>query len=131
MTSAEAAAAVGRQDADWRQLANCTSYDDALFYDSYGRDGIALAKKICRRCPVARECLTYALEHREPYGIWGGTTPKERFAMLAAKNGPPRGHYYQAIHAIDDGTLPAKDVAAIVGCTPSIVYNYRHRVRPR
>jgi len=36
------------------------------------------AKAICTVCPVKVECLDFALEIREPYGIWGGLTETER-----------------------------------------------------
>jgi len=42
----------------------------------------AQAKAICARCPVRAECLEYALDTREAYGIWGGATEDERRAML-------------------------------------------------
>ena len=32
----------------------------------------------CRQCPLQRKCLLSAVEAGEPYGIWGGLTPKER-----------------------------------------------------
>ncbi|HLE38305.1 MAG TPA: WhiB family transcriptional regulator [Acidimicrobiia bacterium] len=36
------------------------------------------AKAICSVCSVNEECLEFALEIREPYGIWGGLTETER-----------------------------------------------------
>ena len=41
------------------------------------------AKAVCMVCPVKQECRDYALEIREPYGIWGGLTEAERRQMLA------------------------------------------------
>ena len=29
-------------------------------------------------CPVASECLTWAIETNQSEGVWGGHTPKER-----------------------------------------------------
>ena len=40
------------------------------------------AKAICAECPVVTECLDYALEIREPHGIWGGLSEGERRVML-------------------------------------------------
>lgn len=40
------------------------------------------AKDICMSCPVQQACLDYALDTREPFGIWGGFTEHERRAML-------------------------------------------------
>lgn len=39
---------------------------------------ITEAKRICGMCPVRVECLTYAVERRQYFGIWGGTTEEER-----------------------------------------------------
>lgn len=33
---------------------------------------IARAKHLCKTCPVQAECLTGAIERREPWGVWGG-----------------------------------------------------------
>lgn len=44
-----------------------------------------LAKSICRSCPVRERCLDYALDNREPYGIWGALTERERRKLLAKK----------------------------------------------
>ena len=42
------------------------------------------AKAICDLCEVREECLKYALEHDERFGIWGGKTEQERYQF--AKN---------------------------------------------
>jgi WhiB family redox-sensing transcriptional regulator len=33
---------------------------------------VELAKRLCLDCPVREECLSGALERREPWGVWGG-----------------------------------------------------------
>lgn len=38
------------------------------------------AKLMCADCPERLRCLAWALEHHE-WGIWGGTTDKERAQM--------------------------------------------------
>ena len=38
----------------------------------------ALAIVGCHSCPLLEQCFTYALEHREASGIWGGSMPHER-----------------------------------------------------
>ena len=52
------------------------------------------AKAICRSCPVADHCLTYALEYREPHGVWGGLNEIERRELMVrseAGGEPPVG----------------------------------------
>lgn len=62
-------------------------HDPELFFpagreDSYlFRARAEQAKAICDSCPVAAECLTWALETGQDAGIWGGTTPSERRAL--------------------------------------------------
>src|SRR5699024_397846 len=36
------------------------------------------AKKVCVSCEVRAECLEYALENDERFGIWGGLSERER-----------------------------------------------------
>jgi WhiB family redox-sensing transcriptional regulator len=63
--------------ADWRDRARCRDVDPELFFP-VGTTGPALfqeqsAKEVCSLCPVAKECLTWALsQRREMAGIWGG-----------------------------------------------------------
>jgi len=44
------------------------------------------AKQICCRCAVINECALWALKTREPYGIWGGMSEKERAGMLGVQS---------------------------------------------
>ena len=41
----------------------------------------ARAKSICAACAVRKPCLAYAVEIREPHGIWGGMNEAERRAF--------------------------------------------------
>ncbi len=43
----------------------------------------ARAKEICVDCGVRAACLDYAIEIREPHGIWGGLNEAERRQLLA------------------------------------------------
>lgn len=55
-----------------------------FFPEPGGRGDVKRAMACCRRCPLRRPCLTYALsvEARLPkssrHGIFAGTTPNER-----------------------------------------------------
>ncbi len=67
---------------DWAESAACKSERIDLFYGADGRNGPRVnedeAKRICRSCSVVTQCLAWAVETGEPWGIWGGTTPEER-----------------------------------------------------
>jgi WhiB family redox-sensing transcriptional regulator len=41
-----------------------------------------VAKRTCQQCVVRPECALYALVSRQPYGIFGGLTPKDRRGIL-------------------------------------------------
>ncbi len=43
-----------------------------------------VATELCARCPVAGACLAWALSVGDCHGVWGGTTARERRAMLVA-----------------------------------------------
>lgn len=65
----------------WRDKAACLGTDSNLFFlDNDGRAKVVAkrAKAICARCPVQTECFDYAIETRQPYGIWGGVTKRQR-----------------------------------------------------
>lgn len=76
---------------EWQMNASCRDIDGSLFFHpdnerGEAREGrVAAAKRICEGCPVRRECLRYALESGERYGIWGGTTEEERRAARARR----------------------------------------------
>ncbi|MFI9331287.1 WhiB family transcriptional regulator [Kitasatospora sp. NPDC052868] len=73
---------------NWQLAAECRDVDASLFFHPFGERGQAHddreeeAKKVCEGCRVRRECLRYALEVREPYGVWGGLTESERAVLL-------------------------------------------------
>jgi WhiB family redox-sensing transcriptional regulator len=66
---------------EWTALAVCGQTDPEEFFPEKGGT-TALAKKICRSCPVTAQCLDYALTHNEQFGIWGGRSPAERGVLL-------------------------------------------------
>jgi len=39
---------------------------------------------LCGTCAVQGPCLAWALQVGDCHGVWGGTTPRERRAMLVA-----------------------------------------------
>jgi WhiB family redox-sensing transcriptional regulator len=43
------------------------------------------AKRICAGCEIRVECLAWALATREQYGVWAGTTPRQRRRIRALR----------------------------------------------
>lgn len=69
---------------DWRTMASCREVTVSFFPGS-SRDERQQAREAmstCMRCPVRLACLQWAVEHKEYYGIWGGTTEAERRRMI-------------------------------------------------
>lgn len=73
----------------WWDLAACRGEDASSFFapayfekraEKLARE--AVAKSYCRRCRVREECLEYALDLRDPHGVWGGLNEMERRAVL-------------------------------------------------
>jgi WhiB family transcriptional regulator, redox-sensing transcriptional regulator len=70
---------------DWRRDAACREEDPELFFP-VGTSGPALrqadeAKAVCHRCPVASDCLAWALATGQDAGVWGAMTEDERRAV--------------------------------------------------
>jgi WhiB family redox-sensing transcriptional regulator len=72
------------QDEQWRNSGSCRDENPSLFFapdhesPHQRRLRETAAKAICARCPVRTACRAYALRTGELYGIWGGTTERER-----------------------------------------------------
>ena len=59
--------------------ATCRGLDSEMFYAESGA-AIMKAKTLCASCPVREKCLEWAIK-REEFGVWGGTTARERAAI--------------------------------------------------
>lgn len=66
----------------FRDTARCAETDPELFFPTKGGSAVT-ARWICARCESRTECLTWALDQNERFGIWGGTSPPERRKILA------------------------------------------------
>ena len=80
---------VQQVDQNWQMQAACRGPHSVVFFpptqferkdDKLQRE--SRAKEICSDCSVKRDCLDYALEIREPHGIWGGLNEVERKVLL-------------------------------------------------
>lgn len=62
----------------------CAQVDPALWFPEKGKSSEA-AKAVCHTCPVEAKCLTWALDTRQGFGIWGGLDDRERVNLLRRK----------------------------------------------
>lgn len=63
----------------WKQLGNCKGTDPEFFYpDPANKKAESRAVKACQNCRVADICLEFAINNRERFGVWGGSTQAER-----------------------------------------------------
>jgi WhiB family transcriptional regulator, redox-sensing transcriptional regulator len=61
----------------WAPQARCLQAEPDTFFPEKG-GSTREAKRICASCEVRDECLSYALENDERFGIWGGLSERER-----------------------------------------------------
>lgn len=63
----------------WVGDAACLGADREAFFAHESQPELRhQAVAICRRCPVQEQCLAWALDNDERFGIWGGKTERER-----------------------------------------------------
>jgi hypothetical protein len=69
------------KDVDWQVDGKCADpkinriVADKFF--SYNPTEMAEAKKLCFSCPVRKDCIKWALENNQIWGIWGGKDEQE------------------------------------------------------
>lgn len=75
------------EDLRWQDRGRCAEVDGDLFFPEKG-GSTRQAKQVCRSCEVRAECLEYALEHDERFGIWGGFSERERRRLKRQQASP-------------------------------------------
>ena len=105
----------------WLDHAKCRGLPGNLFYSDHQHNNTQVqeARSVCLgthpdhpgRCPVLEDCLTYAIDNGERWGVWGGTSERERRRIARAR----RQIYREA--AIEAGVIvpPASDRPELEG----------------
>ena len=65
------------EELSWRERALCAQTDPESFFPEKG-GSTREAKRVCISCEVKDDCLEYALDNDERFGIWGGLSERER-----------------------------------------------------
>ena len=100
------------EEIDWNK-ANCRGIATDLFFEEdeglYERQvERAQVRKVCFRCPIRQECLTWAYADRERWAIMGGVTARERRMIEKGKINDERLGGLR--RALDEAGIPLSDV---------------------
>lgn len=67
----------------------CREVGTEFFYPQDGNERdislYSFGRMICSGCEVKAQCLEWGIQH-EIYGMWGGTTPRERAVIRRKRN---------------------------------------------
>lgn len=107
--------------------------DPDIFWDE---EFIGVAKSICRGCPVREKCLSWAIDHGEMDGVWGGLSAKERAKLRRAgvAKAPalpkvtPKEKVAAIAHLTKHGAT-AVQIARRLGLNERTVHRYRERLK--
>lgn len=61
----------------------CAGVDPMVFFPD-NNTGYKIAREICGRCPHQQPCRDWAVQTRQGFGVWGGTSPDERAELWRA-----------------------------------------------
>ena len=104
----------------WYPQSKCRGVSDAhlYFYSEDKNGGVTKAKKICwgldgkGECPVRRLCLSYALFNDEKFGVWGGTSERERRRIKRRRRARKRKPAVQAVKIYRPSTEQEINISA-------------------
>lgn len=73
---------IPRNALTWQDDALCREMPHELFFPEGSGTPITEARRVCLACEVREQCLSWALDNREEFGVWGGKSEKQRKRML-------------------------------------------------
>lgn len=118
---------------NWRDRAACLGMDTELFFPLPGRYSTEaeFAKSICKNCPVKDDCLRFALENRENYGIFGGLTQEERGRLLRRHPRAWGQHVKDAVRRMNAQGYSDSEIAETLALpSRAAVWRFRQRHLP-
>jgi len=108
---------------DWMADAQCAQIDPGLWH-AESSSNYTTAKRICRACPVQRQCAdhTARLDTDNPgrHGMWAGQTRKQREAKQAHAEREARRA--AILRLTLRGGMDAEEIAGHVGCNVRTVW---------
>ncbi|MGH2768237.1 MAG: WhiB family transcriptional regulator [Actinomycetota bacterium] len=82
--------------------ARCLEVDPEIFFPERGGSSRA-ARAVCSQCEVRAECLLYALRNHEQFGIWGGTSERERRKLRRRASWVPQVRLHSLLYSGGEG----------------------------
>lgn len=71
---------------EWTRRAACRNLDPDFMFPEGNNNHYKEQRKVCAGCPVSTECAE--LGRDEAWGMWGGTTVKQRRALGGGRGRP-------------------------------------------
>lgn len=97
---------------EWSDEGLCKGLRAELFYPVRGESSDE-AKEVCMVCPVAPECLGFAVRNGERFGVWGGTSERERRRLRRGLQAYREKRGSQALQAAVDKLGPNRREVAM------------------
>ena len=82
----------------WQERSACRNEDTSTFFPVDGV-GLAVARRICARCPVISECRAFACADSSLKGIWAGMSERERARERQRARAQPPSSFPRASRA--------------------------------
>ena len=74
----------------WKASGACQGLDPELFFPDQG-EPLDQARAVCGGCVVRMACLEHALSMPERFGVWGGTSERQRRIIRHQRRTQPTG----------------------------------------
>lgn len=65
----------------WATYAACAEVENGMTFYPQNKQEERAALAVCETCAVRDECLAHAIDTNERFGVWGGTTEKQRRSL--------------------------------------------------
>lgn len=121
---------------EWVEMAACRGVDTNVFFPgddrSEGGKEYDMARTICASCPVAQDCLRYAIELDIPGGMWGGMSRRQRRIEYKTNRSKYQRVYIQMEHGTQAMYRRELEIARQGGaepCDECRAYNRRNKHR--
>lgn len=112
---------------EWQDDALCAEIGTEMFFPEKG-GSTKDAKKVCADCPVAQQCLNYALQNDERFGIWGGLSERERRKLHAVSTRSRANDRREAVKRLHANGQSDTQIGAILGVSSDYVWQCRKRL---